>query len=468
MSKWTVVTAVLSATGFPLAQSGRCQGRSPSAGPLTVRAWIKTGRPGARETRILDHLKDFQPTGPVRRDSFGGWAGRKYQATGFFHPRRIAGRWWLIDPAGHRFLHVAVNGVRPGRSPQMRKAFPEKFGTQARWADETMRLLRTHGFNGTGSWSTDELNAAASQRPVYTPNWNFMSSYGRKRGGVRQVAGHKAYPNDCIFAFDPQFEKFADEHARQLAATRDDPYLLGHFSDNELPFKRDILAKALKLPKTDPTRRAAAAWLAKRKGAEADAAKLTGADREAWRGHVADRYFGICARAIRKHDPNHLYLGSRFYGSEKRSRAVLAAAGRHLDVVAVNVYGVWTPQKEMLDLWAKWSARPLLITEWYAKGADSGLANLTGAGWTVPTQRERGYFYQNFTLALLESRVCVGWHWFKYMDNDPTDTRTDPSNRDSNKGMLTVTYEPYSPLLEAMRQLNAAAYPLTEYFDRHR
>jgi len=110
----------------------------------------------------------------------------------------------------------------------------------------------------------------------------------------------------------------------------------------------------------------------------------------------------------------------------------------------------------------------VLITEWYAKGADSGLANLTGAGWTVPTQRERGYFYQNFTLALLESRVCVGWHWFKYMDNDPTDTKTDPSNRDSNKGMLTVTYQPYSPLLEAMRQLNAAAYPLTEHFDRHR
>ena len=165
MSKWTVVTAVLSATGFPLAQSGRCESRSPSAGPLTVRAWIKTGRPRAQETRILDHLKDFQPTGPVRRDRFGGWAGKKYEATGFFHPRRIAGRWWLIDPAGHRFLHVAVNSVRPGRSPQMTKAFPEKFGTQARWADETMRLLRTHGFNGTGSWSTDELNAAASQRP---------------------------------------------------------------------------------------------------------------------------------------------------------------------------------------------------------------------------------------------------------------------------------------------------------------
>jgi hypothetical protein len=59
----------------------------------------------------------------------------------------------------------------------------------------------------------------------------------------------------------------------------------------------------------------------------------------------------------------------------------------------------------------------------------------------------------------------VGWHWFKYMDNDPEDLSTDPSNRNSNKGILTVRYEPYRPLLDAMRELNRSAYPLTVYFD---
>ncbi len=72
----------------------------------------------------------------------------------------------------------------------------------------------------------------------------------------------------------------------------------------------------------------------------------------------------------------------------------------------------------------------------------------------------------NFTLGLLESKVCVGWHWLKYMDNDPTDLKTDPSNRDSNKGILNVKYEPYQPLLDSMKELNRAAYPLTAYFDR--
>jgi len=115
--------------------------------------------------------------------------------------------------------------------------------------------------------------------------------------------------------------------------------------------------------------------------------------------------------------------------------------------------------------WTEWSGKPFLITEWYAKGMDSGYSNLSGAGWTVKTQRDRGLFYQNFTLGLLESGDCVGWHWFKYMDNDPADLSTDPSNRNSNKGIVTIRFAPYAPLLEAMKELNSQVYSLAEHFD---
>jgi hypothetical protein len=79
--------------------------------------------------------------------------------------------------------------------------------------------------------------------------------------------------------------------------------------------------------------------------------------------------------------------------------------------------------------------------------------------------RDGGMFYQNFTLALLESKMCVGWHWFRYMDNDPDDKKVDPSNRDSNKGILNSRYAPYEPLLQAMNELNVRAYSLVDYFD---
>jgi hypothetical protein len=289
-----------------------------------------------------------------------------------------------------------------------------------------------------------------------------MGSYGSKTGRVVQEPGHLGYPNKCIFVFDPAFEEHAQAVAAQAATWKNDAFLLGYFSDNELPFPADLLDRYLQLESDDPGHRAALQWL---NGQNVARDQIDDVLRESFRGFVVDRYLSICKQAIRRHDPHHLFLGSRFYGSEKRSEAVFRAAGRHLDVVAVNLYGQWTPSREMLQEWAAWSGRPVIVTEWYAKGDDSGMENLTGAGWTVATQQQRGWFYQNFTLALLESRVCVGWHWFKYMDNDPRDRKTDPSNRNSNKGIVTAAYEPWQPLLDAMGQLNRNAYSLTEWFD---
>ena len=40
-----------------------------------------------------------------------------------------------------------------------------------------------------------------------------------------------------------------------------------------------------------------------------------------------------------------------------------------------------------------------------------------------------------------------------------------PSNRNSNKGIVTAAYEPWQPLLDAMKQLNDCAYPLAAWFD---
>jgi len=91
--------------------------------------------------------------------------------------------------------------------------------------------------------------------------------------------------------------------------------------------------------------------------------------------------------------------------------------------------------------------------------------NKFGAGWLVRTQKDRARFYQNFTLGLLESKSCVGWHWFKYRDNNPEDLSTDPSNRDSNKGIIDYKYKPYIKLLEDMKKLNNELYALIDFFD---
>ena len=65
----------------------------------------------------------------------------------------------------------------------------------------------------------------------------------------------------------------------------------------------------------------------------------------------------------------------------------------------------------------------------------------------------------------MESKVCVGWHWFKYADNDPTDLSADPSNIDSNKGVVSNRYDPYNDLLTAAKRINERAHRLADYFD---
>lgn len=434
-----------------------------------VEARSKPSRPAEkRPVRLVrDVLPGAELPPPDALGSYGGDARSRLAATGFFRTqKRDDGSWTLVDPDGHPFFNLAIVGVRSinGQSAATAAALQRNFGDAARWGDAVVRQLRDNGFNGTGAWSQTDILRATSQRVPYTLIWNFMGDYGRSRGGVYQKAGHLGYPGEVVFVFDPGFETFCDTHAQKLAATKDDPWLLGHFSDNELPWPADALKRYLALPATEPGHRAALAWLRDRRDA-ADlpaATETTPAEREAFLRHASDRYHRIVATAIRKHDPNHLVLGSRLHGYDLRSQILWESAGRFCDVVSVNVYGMWTPEKELTANWQRWSGRPFMATEWYAKGMDTGLTNVSGAGWVVPTQADRAKFYQHFALQMMEAPGCVGLHWFRYMDNDPADLSVDPSNRDSNKGVVNIEFTPYQPLLDGMKELNVRAYTLRE------
>ena len=421
------------------------------------------------QTRTIHQLAGFNaPKKPVKQNKYGGRRDMKSESTGFFHVRKIDGRWWGVDPEGCLFLHVAVNSINKGRSQRNKNAFAEKFGSSEKWINETNRILHRNGFNGAGSWSdTKSIISSGRQSATplaYTLNINFMSGYGRERGGTFAVPGHTGYPNNAIFVFDEKFKQYCDKAAGQLVQYKNDPNLFGYFSDNELPFKLRTLDGYLTLENhSDPGYIAAKTWLYDQEIKEGE---ISDEIRSEFLAYVADRYFKIVSEAIRKYDPNHMFLGPRLYSSEKNNEKFMKAAGKYVDVLACNYYGRWTPVPEEINNWAAWSGKPFIITEWYVKGEDSGLPNQSGAGWIVKTQRDRGLFYQNYTLALLESGNCVGWHWFKYQDNDPTLKGAELSNIDANKGIVNNYYETYKPCLELMGEINHQIYDLVDYFDR--
>ncbi|KAA9037774.1 hypothetical protein FW778_16940 [Ginsengibacter hankyongi] len=423
--------------------------------------------------KTIDKLPGFHISADPELDSYGGWKVNRSKATGFFRVEKKGDRWWIVDPDGYPFIHKGIDVFRPGSSDRQIEAMKSKYGTKGNWLLQESKFLKGNGFNGTGAWSDVDLIRQSPSPLVYTvivnPMGAYKSAHLKKYGGKYKMAGWQGYRFDLVMVFDPEFDKYLEEAVAPIAKYSNDKYLLGYFTDNELPWKNDALDRHLKyLAKDEPCYIAAKKWLDERKGKDATTEDITNEDRLAFTAFYFETYLKKVAAAVRKYDPNHLYLGCRFnQGSEELSNPeIFKVAGKYMDVISINHYRKWQPDQSIMANWTKWSGKPFIITEWYTKGEDSGLPNRTGAGWNVPTQLDRGYFYQNFTIELLKSKSCVGWHWFTYQDNDPTDLKTDASNRDSNKGIVDSNFKPYQPLLDNMKILNNHVYGLIQYLDK--
>lgn len=423
----------------------------------------------AQPTRLLELLDGYKPAAqPVPVNRYGGRTDRpREKATGFFYTKKIDGRWWLIDPEGCRFYHVAVNTVR---EPKGARA---TYGTAAQWADAATKQLREAGFNGLGNGSSTNLQGVAEPL-VWVLRHNFLFAFAREKKLVEPASGTQGFPNRCMPVFHPEFPAFCEAYGQALAATANDPTMLGIMTENEIQCPVDLLDRYLASdasnPDFKPGRDAAEAWLMARKGS-ADTKTLTKRDRYEFIAYAFGKYYGIVTPIVRKHDPNHLYLGSRInYGAGQFDNPwfwqVLAPCH---DVVSVNYYGRWGPQADEFADWAAWADRPILITEWYAKAMDvePKLANTHGAGWLVRTQEDRARYYQQFALNALETKSIVGWHFFKYLDDGPESKALDNLGG-ANKGMFDVTGKPYAPLLERARAVNREVYPLIEFFDNRK
>lgn len=371
-----------------------------------------------------------------------------------------------MDPDGNLFFAMSVASFNPGNLKCDAQPMKERFGSRGKWAEDETAFLKSLGFNSLGSWAAPAAmrNRDESKRIPYTVIISPMAAYNRSLdsagneseyfAGVNRESGSSfGFP----FVFDPGFEEMAERRLAEAAKYADDPWLIGYFIDNEVQFRILMLDDRLaKWPEGHLNHDSAAAWLDGRKG-------RTGCgddddDRKAFAVHCIDLYFGTVSRILRRHGPNHLLLGSRFHTwkTEMENPECFRVAGKHLDVISINHYR-WEPDMELMRMWEEESGRPFMVTEFYAKGEDSGLPNTSGAGWVVPSQEDRGIFYQHFANRLLKSGNCVGWAWFTYRDS---------SANDANKGIVARDFTRYEPLARRMKDFNAAAWSLIRFHDR--
>lgn len=427
-------------------------------------------------TRIVPYMGEYKTS--VKTESeykaitnkYGSLTtGAKQAATGRFYVKKISGRWWIIDPEGYLHYERSVTSLRYGSSSRNKEAWNKRFGNDGMWLSKTQSELASIGFHGTGAFCTNTYtkiqthNAANPTGPMtLSPSFGFLSQF-RSQNSHPYPGGSSDNQLGLVLYSDwPEFCKTYIRTA--MAPYLGDPNVLGFFSDNEIDFSSQnskILDRFLKL--TDKTDIAYVE--AKKFMDEKNATSVTDNLNSEFAGRLAEIYYKGVKDAIKEIDPGMMYLGTRLHGTPKYMQHVVAAAGKYCDIISINYYSRWSPElTTYVKQWGEdWADAPFMVTEFYTKGVeDTDLNNLSGAGFSVPTQNDRAYAYQHFTLGLLEAKNCVGWHWFKYQDDDGTDNSSKPAN----KGVYDNNYEMYPYLAKFMQEVNYNVYNLIEYFDK--
>jgi hypothetical protein len=458
---------------------------------------------------------------PPDRDMYGAWRdGPQFTNTGFFRTAFVLngqeaspgsapanqGRWRLVAPSGRLFFSLGVDvigygeatGVAgreslfnwlPGPSdPLQQFSNPgdsrtanfqgmnlcRKYGADWRiWARaRVFDRLDSWGFNTIGNWSSSSLFAA--HRVPYTVSAGYDNS---------SLAKFFSAGQQMVDVFDAGFPaRMAAGIANTVASWKNDPWCLGYFVENELPWAGwgsgateqyalpiGVLALSNALPakaefarllqrRYSSVAQLNAAWntsLASWNDISNHAVTLPSpltadcvADLGGFLTSFADRYFSIVRTNMKQFAPSQLYLGCRF--ASRPTEAVIVAA-KYCDVVSFNIYN----RSLDPDTWEFTSRlnKPCVIGEFHFGALDRGMFH-PGLVQTRD-QADRGRAYQEYLRSVLALPAFVGCHWFQYCD-EPLTGRFDGENY--NIGLVSGTDTPYGELVAAARQIQSEVY----------
>jgi len=375
------------------------------------------------------------------------------------------GVWWLIRPDGTRFFSLGVCCVNPGDSfldynpKNPGYAAWQHYPNAEAWADATLARLQTWGFTTIGGWSDyAALKRSKRMRMPYALVLHLGSTSGAP----------------WFDMWDRKVIARMEEVAKsQILPVRDDPRLLGYYTDNEMGWwnaalftmtldqppqsgQRQRLIKLLRATYRDDWNRLRKDFVPE--GAQSFATlerkgKLylrPGGDGvkplKRFIGMVAARYYALVRQIVRKYDKRGLILGDRyqsFYYPE-----VARAARPYVDAISSNVNADWndgTLARFYLATLYRLARKPIAVGEFYmaAMANRSGNKNSSSGFPVVQTQQERAANFRTTLETFVRTPYVVGADWFQFYD-EPPHGRGD--GEDYNMGLVDIHDCPYPEL----------------------
>ena len=430
---------------------------------------------------------------------WGGCAGRPIApGTGFFTRARQDGRWTLVDPDGFAFFSMGpdcviaradarIDGLEallddlPPRDEahaflyeSARRAFGEtERGEAVMFSYERANLARAFGENWDEAWQGMVTGQLKCMGMNTLGNWSDERLFGR----MPYVTSLPRFPETAQAVFrdfpdvlSPEYEEDAARCAADLAARKDDPWMIGYFLRNEPQWAfvdgLIIADEVLRNPADTACRRGLVAWLREKYGtAEAlstawrhdfdgfealtrpiERASAFSAqakeDLRAFSALLTERYVRVPAEACRRVDPNHMILGMRWAWI---SDPLLVSGWECFDVFSINCYAV-DPTAAIEHVRELGVDLPVMIGEFHFGALDAGLP-ATGLE-AVRDQVDRGRAYRYYCERAAAHPCGVGCHWFQCYDQFALG-RFDGENY--NIGLFDITLRPCREMADAVR-----------------
>ena len=384
---------------------------------------------------------------------------------------------WLRKPNGEPFFSLGVCCVNMGAS---REEFtPDNpsyaawkyYSDSNRWAEAAIKRLKSWRFTTIGGWSDFSLLTKCRDREVaFAPVLHIGATAGAPWWDM----------------WDPKIVDRMEQVGReQILALRDDPRLIGYYTDNEIGWWNAILFKmTLEQASTGGQRRRLIELLQETYRGNwsellRDFEPAPGVEnwhdleqhgtlflrpggngirvQRRFLGVLAERYYSLVHEIIRKYDQRALILGDRyqsFYYPE-----VVRACARYVDAVSSNLNAPWndgTFPRFYLETLHALAGKPVIVGEFYmaARENRSGNKNNRRLYPVATTQKERAAGFRNTLGGLVKTPYVIGADWFQYYDQ-PTHGRYDGEN--FNFGLVDIHDQPYEALVSAAASLDPIA-----------